>query len=87
MPFDLSKPLDLAAERRLASAWRDPEVRIMDIASRFGTTPEDVEVLKRELGPKAVAAPLSNWSKHSDGLRRERQLRVRSQAKAEKAAR
>ncbi len=67
----LSKVFDLSAQRRLVDAWNDPEVLISTCSSRFGITPEDIEKLKIELGPKARGSPLSPFWRQ-DRIRRQR---------------
>ncbi len=49
----LSREIEIKAQGRLIFGWKDPDVLISTLVSRFGINPDDIEKLKLELGPKA----------------------------------
>ena len=48
-------------QKRLIEGWKDPEVLIGDLKTRFRLTWHDVAELKREHGEKARPAPMAPW--------------------------
>lgn len=69
---DLSRQFDRSAQRRLIDGWKDPEVLIVALVTRFRISPDDVEKLKVALGPKAKAESLNPWWKQT----RERERKI-----------
>lgn len=56
-------PTDPAALRRLEAAWKDNDVKMVDILKRFGAHAGDVSELTARFGPRPKLVSLSDISR------------------------